>query len=78
VHKDIGTAWKSLENAEKGFEEWLLSEMQRSVCVFTTESLAQLHNIVNSPHSLTQLTHSLCSEFRKQTPSLCFDVYLKQ
>ena len=31
VLKDIGTAWKSLENAEKGFEEWLLSEMQRSV-----------------------------------------------
>lgn len=26
---DIGTAWKKLENAEKGFEEWLLSEMQR-------------------------------------------------
>jgi len=29
--QDIGTAWKSLENAEKGFEEWLLSEMQRCV-----------------------------------------------
>lgn len=26
---DIVTAWKKLENAEKGFEEWLLSEMQR-------------------------------------------------
>jgi actinin alpha len=26
---DIGNAWKKLENAEKGFEEWLLSEMQR-------------------------------------------------
>jgi len=26
---DIGAAWKKLENAEKGFEEWLLSEMQR-------------------------------------------------
>jgi len=27
--KDIGHAWKLLEDAEKGFEEWLLSEMQR-------------------------------------------------
>ena len=27
--QDIGAAWKMLENAEKGFEEWLLSEMQR-------------------------------------------------
>ena len=27
--QDITAAWKKLENAEKGFEEWLLSEMQR-------------------------------------------------
>lgn len=26
---DIANAWKSLENAEKGYEEWILSEMQR-------------------------------------------------
>lgn len=26
---DIAAAWKMLENSEKGFEEWLLSEMQR-------------------------------------------------
>ncbi|XP_064603072.1 alpha-actinin-like [Liolophura sinensis] len=26
---DIANAWKGLENAEKGFEEWLLSELQR-------------------------------------------------
>ncbi|KAK3093786.1 hypothetical protein FSP39_020213 [Pinctada imbricata] len=26
---DIATAWKGLELAEKGFEEWLLSELQR-------------------------------------------------
>ncbi|CAG2163676.1 unnamed protein product [Oppiella nova] len=26
---DIGNAWKGLEHAEKGFEEWLLSEMMR-------------------------------------------------
>ena len=32
VLQDIGAAWKTLENAEKGFEEWLLSEMQRCVC----------------------------------------------
>jgi len=31
--QDIGAAWKTLENAEKGFEEWLLSEMQRFVHV---------------------------------------------
>jgi len=34
VLQDIGAAWKTLENAEKGFEEWLLSEMQRCVGVF--------------------------------------------
>ena len=27
--KDIVNAWKGLENAEKGYEEWLLSELQR-------------------------------------------------
>lgn len=27
--QDIATAWKGLETAEKGFEEWLLSELQR-------------------------------------------------
>lgn len=27
--QDIAAAWKGLENAEKGFEEWLLSELQR-------------------------------------------------
>jgi len=26
---DIANAWKGLENAEKGFEDWLLSELQR-------------------------------------------------
>ena len=26
---DIARAWKSLEDAEKGFEEWLLNEMMR-------------------------------------------------
>jgi actinin alpha len=26
---DIANAWKGLENAEKGFEDWLLSEIQR-------------------------------------------------
>jgi len=26
---DIASAWKGLERAEKGFEEWLLSELQR-------------------------------------------------
>lgn len=26
---DVGNAWKSLEAAERGFEEWLLSEMMR-------------------------------------------------
>lgn len=26
---DIANAWKGLEAAEKGFEEWLLSELQR-------------------------------------------------
>lgn len=29
VLQDIATAWKGLETAEKGFEEWLLSELQR-------------------------------------------------
>ena len=29
--KDIANAWKGLELAEKGFEEWLLSELQRLV-----------------------------------------------
>jgi len=29
--QDIAGAWKMLENAEKGYEEWLLSEMQRYV-----------------------------------------------
>lgn len=28
---DIANAWKGLERAEKGFEEWLLSELQRFV-----------------------------------------------
>ena len=28
---DIANAWKGLERAEKGFEEWLLSELQRLV-----------------------------------------------
>lgn len=27
--QDIVSAWKGLENSEKGFEEWLLSELQR-------------------------------------------------
>jgi len=27
--QDIANAWKGLERAEKGFEEWLLSELQR-------------------------------------------------
>lgn len=27
--QDINAAWKNLENSEKGFEEWLLSEMMR-------------------------------------------------
>lgn len=27
--QDIANAWKGLEFAEKGFEEWLLSELQR-------------------------------------------------
>ena len=26
---DISNAWKGLEGAEKGYEEWLLSEMRR-------------------------------------------------
>lgn len=26
---DIANAWKGLELAEKGFEDWLLNEMQR-------------------------------------------------
>lgn len=29
VFQDIANAWKGLEFAEKGFEEWLLSELQR-------------------------------------------------
>jgi len=29
--QDITNAWKGLERAEKGFEEWLLSELQRWV-----------------------------------------------
>ena len=29
VVQDIVNAWKGLENVEKGYEEWLLSEMQR-------------------------------------------------
>jgi len=29
VFQDIANAWKGLENAEKGFEDWLLSELQR-------------------------------------------------
>lgn len=28
---DIANAWKNLEGCEKSFEEWLLSEMMRSV-----------------------------------------------
>ena len=28
---DISNAWKGLEGAEKGYEEWLLSEMRRLV-----------------------------------------------
>lgn len=28
---DIANAWKGLEGAEKGYEEWLLSEMRRCV-----------------------------------------------
>lgn len=31
--QDIASAWKGLEHAEKGFEEWLLSELQRCVCI---------------------------------------------
>jgi actinin alpha 1/4 len=26
---DIANAWKNLDNAERGFEDWLLSEMMR-------------------------------------------------
>jgi len=29
MFQDIANAWKGLETAEKGFEEWLLSELQR-------------------------------------------------
>jgi hypothetical protein len=27
--QDILNAWKGLENAERGYEEWLLAELQR-------------------------------------------------
>lgn len=27
--KDIASAWQGLEQAEKGFEEWLLTEIRR-------------------------------------------------
>lgn len=30
--QDIANAWKGLEMSEKGFEEWLLSEMMRYLC----------------------------------------------
>lgn len=30
---DIANAWKGLEGAEKGYEEWLLSEMRRFVAI---------------------------------------------
>ncbi|KAK6052666.1 hypothetical protein COOONC_09829 [Cooperia oncophora] len=30
--KDINNAWKNLEDSEKGFEEWLLSEIMRALC----------------------------------------------
>jgi hypothetical protein len=32
--EDINTAWQKLEGAEKGFEDWLLSEVARQVFLF--------------------------------------------
>ena len=40
--QDIANAWQGLEGAEKGYEEWLLSEMRRwALTVIITTMTAQ-------------------------------------
>jgi hypothetical protein len=58
---DIARAWKSLEDAEKGFEEWLLNEMMRCVMFCNRGGLREKKNIlivifIVNAHFLTTLT----------------------
>lgn len=65
---DIASAWKGLEGVEKGYEEWLLSEMRR---LESLEHLAKkFHHRVAVHRSWTEGKHDLCNSDDYQDCSL--------
>lgn len=44
--KDIQNAWNNLEGAEKGFEDWLLSEMMRLERYCTSDFFVSIQNSI--------------------------------